>query len=189
MKKLMTAVALAAITSASQAAEINGISVADTLPGSANQSELRLVDLASQNYYYLDNAYVGAVYQSEQASAPERVEFIVTSDRISGRALGVSLYETMALQLEWDQYEALEPQMSSMVKMLDTKLEKGDRVVVTYSASKGAEVFVKGEYKGTLQGENLFALTAASWLKQDTQLDAVSGIAQTSSQQQDSLPL
>lgn len=183
MKKLMIVAALSAFASVSQGAEINGVTVADTLPGSTSQTELKLVDIASQNYYYIDNAYVGAVYQSENSSSPERVEFIITSDRLSGRALGVSLYETMALQLEWDQYEAMEPQMSSMVKMLDTKLEKGDRVVVTYSKSNGAEVFVKGQFKGSLEGHNLFALTAASWLKQDAKVDSVSGIAQTTSKQ------
>lgn len=178
MKKIIASVVLTALTSITQAVEINGISVADTLPGADPQTELKLVDIASQHYYYLNDAYVGAIYQATSSASPERIEFIITSNRISGRALGVSLYESMALQLDWHQYKALEPQMSAMVKMLDTKLEQGDRIVITHSDTGGAEVFVKDAYKGALEGHELFAVTAASWLKQDTRLNATAGLAQ-----------
>lgn len=177
MKHILAVCTFAFIATTSQAVEFNGIEIPETRPGSDQQTELKLVDASSQNYYYIDNAYVGAVYQSDTSTSPERVEFIVNSERLSGRAIGVSLYENMALQLEWEQYEALESRMSSLVKMLDTKLEQGDRIVMTYSDEAGAEIFVKEEYKGSIESKALFKLATRSWLLQDGTANPSAGIA------------
>ena len=154
-----------AFSATSQAVELNGLQIADTLPASEQQAELKLVDVASQNYYYLNDAYVGAVYQSSHHSHPERVEFIINSIRLSGRALGIQLYETMANQLDWEQYKALEPQMSTLVKMLNTRLEKGDRIIMHYSEQGGAEIFVKDKYKGSIASPEFFELATSAWLQ------------------------
>lgn len=171
MKHRVLALIMVFSATTSQAVELNGLQIADTLPASGQQAELKLVDVASQTYYYINDAYVGAVYQATHHTRPERIEFIINSTRLSGRALGIQLYETMANQLDWEQYQVFEPQMSTLVKMLNTRLERGDRVVMHYSEQGGAEIFVKDKYKGSIASPEFFALAASAWLQNQSPIN------------------
>lgn len=165
-----------------QAIDLNGQELPDAIPETEHQPALKLVDSAVKDYYYLSNAYIGAIYQSDTSARPARMEFIVTSPRLSGRAMGVSLYESMALQLEWEEFEALESRMSTLVKMLDTKMERGDRIVISYNDESGSEIYVKNEYKGAIQGTDLFDVAAGVWLEHQTVGKASIAIADTTAQ-------
>ncbi|MDO6683521.1 MULTISPECIES: chalcone isomerase family protein [unclassified Oceanobacter] len=124
---------------------------------------LQLADSLSRDYFYIRDAYTSALYHAPSRTGIQRLELTVQSERISGRGVGLSLYDTIAITSEWEQMATLEARLNALVKMMDTRLIQGDRIVIEYTPGRGSEVMVKNEYMGIIRGQDWFqALIQAS---------------------------
>ncbi|WP_369857561.1 chalcone isomerase family protein [Candidatus Thalassolituus haligoni] len=140
---------------------------------------LQLKNSSSRDYFYITDAYTSSIYNDQSSAGIQRLELTVKSDLISGRGVGISLYDAITIATEWEHLAKLESRLNALVKMLDTRLQQGDSIVIEYTPGRGSEVIVKNEYMGIIQGHDWFnALTQAS-MTTKTPLDTQMLQAQT----------
>ncbi|WP_221798283.1 chalcone isomerase family protein [Oceanobacter mangrovi] len=159
IKQLACILAITAITQTSWA-EVS----AHTIRPASGPSNAILLSWQQRSFYYLPEAYTSAYYQlGDNGSGEQLIQLTVNSDVLSGRALGISLFDSIAINHEWQQLGQLEDRVSRLVKMMDTRLVNGDTVEIEYRPGRGSEISVKGEFMGILPGEDLFLAISGVW--------------------------
>lgn len=157
MKNHLVAIAILPFLSATCLAENTPVTSLD------GNHTLQLENSSSRDYFYITDAYTSSIYNDQSSAGIQRLELTVKSDLISGRGVGISLYDAITIATEWEHLEKLESRLNALVKMLDTRLQQGDSIVIEYTPGRGSEVIVKNEYMGIIQGRDWFnALALAS---------------------------
>ncbi|MFC3679707.1 chalcone isomerase family protein [Bacterioplanoides pacificum] len=183
-------------SSLSQARQIADYNFAEQLSPQPEQPALLLNGASVRSYYYLIDTYVGLLYMENPASNAQqliddpgykRIVYHILVDRVSGRRIAKAMYEALQLNVSREQALQLEDRLNKLVKMFDSKMERGDQGYVDYVPGVGSRVVIKGETKGILPGKDLYDALLKIWIgeypvsrrfKQDIlnyQPDAVAG--------------
>jgi len=194
--RLSLALALMVSSSLSQARQIADYNFAEQLSPQPEQPALLLNGASVRSYYYLIDTYVGLLYMENPASNAQqliddpgykRIVYHILVDRVSGRRIAKAMYEALQLNVSREQAVQLEDRLNTLVKMFDSKMERGDQGYVDYVPGVGSRVVIKGETKGILPGKDLYDALLKIWIgeypvsrrfKQDIlnyQPDAVAG--------------
>lgn len=194
--RLSLALALIISSSLSQARQIADYNFAEQLSPQPEQPALLLNGASVRSYYYLIDTYVGLLYMENPASNAQqliddpgykRIVYHILVDRVSGRRIAKAMYEALQLNVSREQAVQLEDRLNKLVKMFDSKMERGDQGYVDYVPGVGSRVVIKGETKGILPGKDLYDALLKIWIgeypvsrrfKQDIlnyQPDAVAG--------------
>ncbi|WP_430462094.1 chalcone isomerase family protein [Thalassolituus sp. LLYu03] len=159
--------------SAANARTIAGYTFPEVLPQTAEHNEARLNGAAVRTMYYLVDAYVGLMYVEQpghdaealiQDDGYKRVVYHILVDRVSGRRIATAMYDSMQLNLSEAEAAALNDRLQTLVKMFDSKMEKGDVGYVEYLPGIGSRVVIRGEEKGIIPGKDLFDALMRIWI-------------------------
>lgn len=171
--RLSLALALMVSSSLSQARQIADYNFAEQLSPQPEQPALLLNGASVRSYYYLIDTYVGLLYMENPASNAQqliddpgykRIVYHILVDRVSGRRIAKAMYEALQLNVSREQAVQLEDRLNKLVKMFDSKMERGDQGYVDYVPGVGSRVVIKGETKGILPGKDLYDALLKIWI-------------------------
>lgn len=163
-KQLCAFIALTASALPAMALDINGHYIPEAIQALGSSHTLALSNASSQDYYYLKDAYISSAYQANNIS---QMLITVTADRFSGRGLGMSIYDSVFLHSDWEEALAMEEGLNQLVKILDQPLLNGDTVAIEYQPGRGSDIYIRGEYQGTIGSEQWFNVVASNWITPD----------------------
>ena len=167
---LLTLIALSPL---SQARTVAGFDFEEVIPRTAEHGEMALNGAAIRTMYYLVDAYVGLLYTEAPGKNPEelitadvskRVVYHILVDRVSGRRIATAMYDSMQLNLSEEEAAVLQDRLQLLVKMFDSKMERGDVGYVEYVPGLGSRVVIRGEEKGVIPGKDLFDALMRIWI-------------------------
>jgi hypothetical protein len=165
------ALVLAALFQQATAAEIDGVTIPDsvTLPGTTTQLQLNGAGIRSK---FLFDIYIGALYLPARS---HDVAGILADDTATG-VLMHFLYkevsrekitdgwnEGLQANLPASEYQALLPRLEQFNRLFTT-VRKGDRISIDYLPGSGTEVRINDEWRGKVEGNDFFRALLKVWL-------------------------
>lgn len=173
MKAIFSLLILATLSLNVQSRTIAGYNFPDTLPATGERPELTLNGASIRSYYYLINTYVGLLYMENPSSNSDkiikdqgykRITYHILAKRVSGRMIAKAMHDALQLNVDAEEARQLEDQLDQLVKMFDTKMERGEVGYVEYIPGIGSRITIKNTVKGTLSGKKLFDALLAIWI-------------------------
>lgn len=144
-----------------------------TIPKSVVNEEtgsiLKLRGIALGKYYAHDN-FVAALYTQATVATPQDV----LSDTGPKRMWIVYLRPVENHQLYWRNaikinnapqiYEQEQLKINQFLKMINSRLQAGDTLLIEFVPNVGTKVVIKGSFKGIIKGNEFFNLVLKTWL-------------------------
>lgn len=130
-----------------------------------------LIESSVQDLNFINNAYTAAYYVSENEDVLMSLE--IQTDILSGRALGMKLYQSTLIEASWSDSLRQSESLSQLVKFMDTKLEMGDLLTLEHNQSNSTSIYINGELAGTIGGQNWFQSMANIWTNTISEKDKI----------------
>lgn len=157
----------------SQARTINDINLVEELQIDEASPVLSLNGAALRRTYMIVNTYVGGLYvenpsQNEQdlieSDEYKRMLFHVLLRKVTARKVARALKEALVVNINKEEQERLEPQITQFLSMFQGKLRKNDEVNIDYIPGVGTKVFIRGEDKGVIPGKEFSDALLSVWV-------------------------
>jgi hypothetical protein len=163
-------IGLALVAGATGAAEIAGVTFAETVR--AGDATLALSNVAALRWKVLFRPYVGGFYVAEgvdpkrwREDVPKRLELEYFYS-IAGKDFGPAGEEVLGRNVSAETIAALEKPLEE-ISRLYVDVKPGDRYALTYLPGRGTELSRNGRPLGTVQGAEFAAAYFTIWLGEE----------------------
>lgn len=144
------------------------------IAATATSPELILLGGSVRRVYGMVDTYIGLLYSSEKfASAQDllasnsarRMEFHVTSNRISARRFTNAIEEGLALNVSNDEMKKLSSRMKQLTALFDHRFTEGTVGSIEWvPALKVSRVVIDGKVRGSVPGKDLNDALLKIWI-------------------------
>jgi hypothetical protein len=171
----LVALAVALVSSASFALEIEGVKIVDEAALGGSGPPLVLNGAGVRHKLAFLKVYVGALYLPAKKSSaeevlrdpgPKRVSMHVLVDELMAKELTASLNNALAANHIPAELALIESRIQELNRMMNSlgALRKGGIVLIDYLPGIGTRVTVNGEEKATIHGEDFFRALLRIWI-------------------------
>ena len=153
---------------------ISDVYLPEKIPSEENRPELTLNGASLRHLYlqvkshvcslYLENPSTSATQILADKGGYKRMVFHVLMKKVSARRLTDIFNEALAINYDNNELEKLVPSMKQFQKIHSSAMVTGDELYFDYIPEVGTEIFLNGEKKGVIEGDELFHALLTSWI-------------------------
>jgi hypothetical protein len=153
------------------AVKISGVEIPDTLTLANCGPELVLNGAGVRKKLFFD-IYIGALYLPAKSgdasailasSAPASIVMHFLYKKVSRKKITDAWTDGLAANLSVAEMQALRPRLNKFNSLFRT-MHKDETIRLNYLPGKGTEVWINGEWRGIVRGEDFFHSLLGIWL-------------------------
>ena len=177
MRILVAACLIACIAclNTARAVEIEGVKIDDKVTLAAGTPELVLNGAGVRHKFAIFKVYIGSLYLTQKKTdneavfadpGPKRVAMHILSEEVTARDLITSMNNALAVNLSPHELALLEKRIRDLNNMMSTikTINKGSVVHLDYTPEAGTRVWVNGQERITIPGEDFFRGMLHIWI-------------------------
>lgn len=171
--RLLLSLLLSAALPAS-ALTLHDIEFPEQLDATALSPQLHLRGASVRRVYGVVDTYVGALYVANDARSnaelldaneARRMEFHVTSSRVSAKRFTSAILEGLALNISQEQREALAPRVTRLTELFDHKFVQGTIGSIEWvPQTQESRIVIDGKVRGSVPGKDLNDALLKIWI-------------------------